>query len=744
MNDMRRLWPKPGLPESGSDASALDIQRYLDMFMRRPWLIAGVFAAVFLLGGAFVVLQPKKYMATASVQVDIHQHNAADLLPEQASGESPLADSSRMDTEVAILQSRALAEEVLAVLGASGPPEPAKARGPISQALAGVEGAMAQAAKTLAPRPTAKPSAAAHHDRLLEELQKPLKVSREGASYVIKLTYTARDPVWAAKAANAFVSSYQTHKATTKSQTVGQANTFLNGTLADLGRQVVAADAAVAQYRTAHNLVQAGASTMNEQTISAIGQQLITARAEQAEAQARYSTAVAQLQAGSTGDDVGEALASPVIQQLRTQRTQVSQSLTDLRARYGAKHPDVAKTAQLLADIDAQIQAEIKRIISNLSAQAEVARQRTASLQNSLNGATGTLAASETASVKLSELLRNQEAARATYEEYLNRYKRTSAQQDLPLSDSKVLTWAAPPALPSSPNIPKSMALVLALSLALALAVMVGADFLEKGFNDPEEAESYLGITGLGAIPTLSSTLRGKAAALDPTQYVVDKSLSVFAESFRALRTSLMTARIGSVVKVVLVTSSLPGEGKTTTSVCLGRVAAMGAAKTVIIDCDLRRRSLDRVLGRKADIGLLEVLDGQAPLDDALVYDEGSEAYFLPLGAKTEAHRDVFNSAAMDNLLKTLRERFDLIVLDASPVLALADARVLAQRADATLLIACWRKTPRRVIQAALRELHAVGANLAGIALTQVDARQDRRAGYGSGYYMAYEEYFSE
>ncbi len=733
-------------PPVSPDAGMVDLQRYVDMFMRRRWTITAVAVTLFA-GVALVALSaPKQYTAMAQVSIDLHRRNLADVTPDDAQGDSVMADASRMETEINILQSRTVAERVLARIGMP----PRKAGSGL-----GLQTAIRTFVAAYLPKRATKKLAAPESvlDQEIDDLKKGVAVTREGNSYIIDVSAEASDPEWAAKKANAFVDEYINYKLKSQVRTTEQANSWLNSTLTELGREVVAADAAVAQYRSAHNLDLAGSSTIIEQNLSAVNDKLVTARSDQAEAEARYSTAKSQLAAGSSGEDVGEALASPVVQGLRAQRAQVSERMTELQARYGPKHPDVSRTQQQLNDLDAQIQAEIRRILSNLAAQAQVARQRTASLEASLHKAGGDLATSENASVQLNELLRKQEAARTTYQQYLSRAKQTSASEDLPNSNARVLAMATVPLAPSKPKPLMAVMLGLGAGLLGGISVMFGFEFLQRGFHDPDDAERRLGVPGLSAIPSLASTLRRRRgggrskgnSSWSPMTYVVEKPLSAFTESFRTLRTSLVAGRVrGAPVKVVAVTSAIPGEGKTTTSVCLGRVSAMGAAKTVIVDCDMRRRSIDQVLRTPAAKGLLDVLEGEATLSEALVHESLSGAYILPLGPKQAAHRNFFATPAMDAVLQELREQFDLVILDASPVLALADARVLAQKADTTLLLARWRRTPRSAVEAALRELSAVGANIAGVALTQLDVRQERKSMYGGYYYKQYGGYFAE
>jgi len=194
-----------------------------------------------------------------------------------------------------------------------------------------------------------------------------------------------------------------------------------------------------------------------------------------------------------------------------------------------------------------------------------------------------------------------------------------------------------------------------------------------------------------------------------------------------------------------VVTSAMPGEGKTTTTFCLGKSMAMSGAKVVVVDCDLRRRNISRLLGVEPESGLTEVLQGLAHLDDVLIEDKASGAWFLPLAKSPYNPRDLFGSQAMDRLLEELRRRFDIVLLDTAPVIPVSDTRLLAPKADVVVFLVQWRKTPRKAIEAAFAMLRSVGAEVAGIALTLVDVREQAKYGYGDPgyYYRSYKKYYA-
>jgi capsular exopolysaccharide synthesis family protein len=179
------------------------------------------------------------------------------------------------------------------------------------------------------------------------------------------------------------------------------------------------------------------------------------------------------------------------------------------------------------------------------------------------------------------------------------------------------------------------------------------------------------------------------------------------------------------------ITSPLTGEGKTTTSVCLGETSSLQGARTIVVDCDLRRRSLQKFVYQGPTVGLVEVVHGDVPLADAIVVDDLTGVHYLPLSHGKLTATDIFGSVAMDALLDQLRSHYDFIILDTAPLLALADSRTLAAKCDAVILLCGWRKTPEDALKSAVRMLRTAGAPLAGIALTRVDVRKQAAHGYG-------------
>jgi succinoglycan biosynthesis transport protein ExoP len=575
-----------------------------------------------------------------------------------------------------------------------------------------------------------------------ENLLGMLNVARSGLTLVIDITASSNDPDLSAAVANSFAEQYVASQKDAKVGATRSANVWLNRRLAELRITAGSADAALQRYKIANGLMSAQGATMAEQEVSTLNQQISMARADLAEKQGRLATARQQLSRGGGGADVGAALGSPTIGSLRAQEAETSQQLAQLESRYGQLYPEVRTAQSQLADIRSQIQLEINRILSSLEAEARVAASRLSSLQASQGRANGSLASNNSAQVGLMELQRRADASKLIYEAFLNRSKETAAQEGLQQADARVSALASVPMLPSSPNYPLSALFGVIAALVGGLAAVAISEYLQRGIRTKGDVERNLRVRYAGAVPTLSSTLNGLRENEAPQDYIVSHPFSTFAESFRSLR-AFVTLR-GGTARVVAISSPLPQEGKTTTSVCLARTSALAGTATVLVDCDLRRRGSSELLLNRPSKGLVEVLRGEATLDDALVLDEPSGLYVLGTSSAPTDAFDPLTRPNLERLLVQLKERFELVILDTAPLLGVADARTVAAVADRVLLLTRWRKTSLNAAETAVELLADANAKLAGVALTLVDIRQYASTGQSDvyGYHKKFAGYY--
>lgn len=707
------------------DRDALIDLRHIGAVLRRRWmvLLAAMLAAIVIAAAAWLVAEPR-YLATAQVALE---RTAERVINVDSVVPTTDPDSAAVDTEVQALRSPELIGRVVDRLKLAANP------------------AFNEAAGQRAP--SAQPDLIGRQ-RAIGTLMSGLTVKRDGLSYAISVSYEGGTPVQAAQIANALVDDYVSGQAGAKVYATQRARGFLEQRLQELRAQVLGAERAVADYRAAHNLFAVSeASTVTQQELSGLTTQLAQAKAENAAAQARLSAARAQLNGGRNGEELGDSLDSPVVSQLRAQRAEAAREVAALEKRYGPRHPALLQAQSQLRTADEAIAGEVQRIVSNVSIQASIASQRAGSLAGSVAQSQGKLASDNAASVRLGELERNAESARTLYQAFLDRYRQTVAQSGLERSDAYIVSRARVPGAPSSPNmlIYAAMAVVGGLGVGVLLVVLL--QLLERGLETSDAIEETLGLSTLAAIPD-ASTLPGYRKAgvpAPPAELMLKRPQSTYAEAFRTLRTSIQFAETARPIRVVAITSAVPGEGKTTTAMGLARAMAAAGSKVLLIDADARRRASSRQFVDSVTIGLDEVLAGQATLEQAIVKDSVSDACLLPQRLDSKGI-GITESPRLAELIEQVRERYDFVILDTPPVLPVDEARVIASLADGVVFLVRWRKTPSKAASVALRRLYDVHAEMVGAVLTLVDVREQERAGYEDGgtFLRAYRPYYAD
>jgi capsular exopolysaccharide synthesis family protein len=718
----------PGQQFRPIEPERMHLRQLFGILLQRAKLGLGVAALVFIVVLAAFAMKTPTYTSVGSVVIDPKGQNIA-RADQQVGGLPP--DTSAVDTEVEILRSPALAEAVVRKLMLYNDPE--------------FNPAMAAGFFGLAP---ANPPIANPDSRLIARVTKTVMdrtwVRRAGLTYVVQLGFTSASPQKSANITNAFMETYLSRQLDQKLGRVTRANRELGMSLEKMRRDAEIAEARVQEYKNANGLMSAQGATMAEQEVSTLNQQLAIARAETAEKQARLAAAVVQLRNGNGGADVGAALGSETIRELRKREAELSVKLAQLKTDFTDEYPEVKRTQAQLTDIRGQIQVEINRIMSSLRAEASAAAGRQASLMGSRGAAQGGLVQNNQAMVGLVGLQQRADAAKAIYEAYLGRAKEVAAEGSLQQADATINSRATAPTAPSSPNMKLGAALAFLAALIAAGAAVLMAEFWDKHLRSRLDVERELGVPFAGVLPDFKSVkprgLRGAAAA--PAEYLVSHPFSGFAEAFRNLRAFLMIASRGEDAKLIAITSAVPREGKSLTSFCLARTLALSGSRVALVDCDLRQRGVSKLIGPR-EVGLVEVVQDKVPLAEALVHDPKSNCFILPAAGKSVPY-DLFSNPDTDEVFRELARQFDYVILDAPPILGVADARIIAAKADRVLYIVQWNKTPLRAAQSAVDILQECGANVVGALLTKVNVKGQARYGYGdaSDYYGYFKNYY--
>ena len=558
-------------------------------------------------------------------------------------------------------------------------------------------------------------------------------------SNVVNITCNSLNPKTAARIANDLPEAYIVDQLEAKFEATEKANAWLTEQLQDLETTVFESERAVEIYRDEYGLAIGSTGSILDAQVSELNSQLIIARSELAEVEARLSQLQRLLEGGGQGvETASEVMASALVQQLRTQEAEALSRQSELSVEYGPRHPRMLQVQSEIRELRDRIRQEVERIAIGLNHEAEFARTRVASLESSLRVARGETSEQNKEAIQLRALEREAAANRALYETFLSRFKETSSTQGLETTEARIISKAQVPGYPSYPNRTRLLMRYVLMGFVAACALVLGLSLLNPGMMSPEQVQNVLGEYVIGLVPVV----RGKAT---PHDYVLEKPNSGLVEALNSMKFGLALSDPDHPVKAVQITSSVPEEGKSELAISLARVMAASGQKVILVDGDLRRSSIGRKLNlREKHKGLSDlVVAGNPDLSEFMIRDEKGKVDFMPTGtAKYANATDIFSSHRMQEIVDLLKTEYDLVIIDTPPVMAVADARIIGRVVDKTLFVVRWDKTPRKVARAAIEQLHRAEVDIAGVVLQQVDLDRYGRMGYGdSGYYYHYGRY---
>lgn len=722
----------------GGEGGGIDLSGLI-LFAKRRWKVILGTAAIVAVLTALALLQVKpRYSATASVAVETQKTQVVNI-QDVMSGLAP--DQATMETQASILRSRRLAGMVADKLHLDQEPEfnPAMKK---DQAFSLFSPSTWFDASSDKPKQELSAvDVARARVSLVGRVANAIKVAAVPRSYVLTVTATAQSPQLAARIANSLADIYITDGIAAKYDATRKASAYLSQRVDELRAQAVATDRAAEGYRARAGLVGSDqGSTVASQQMSQLNAQLITARAERAAKEAQLQQ-LRRLRAGGGDGGVeasGAILQSPLIQQLRSQEGEVVRKIGELRSTYGERHPKIINAEAELRDLRAKITDEVGKVAASTANDVAIERAREATLASSLGQVENAVSAGGSAGVRLRELQRESDANKSIYEVFLNRLKETNQQVDLQQADARVVSGADIPLAASFPKVGQTLAVAILLGLIGGCALAFALERLDNTVRSATLLENLGGGATLAFLPTVKTDLER------PEDIVLDRPASMVPEALRTLRSSLALADVDNPPQMVMLSSSVPGEGKTFTSVGLARVSAQAGAKTILVDCDTRHPRVHKALGFDNEIGLVQILSGKASLEEALQVDSATGLHVLSAGKGAVNPADMLRSDQMMRLLQRLRDEYKFIVIDSPPFAPLTDSQILAKVVDKMLLVVRWGETPLPVVAATIKQMRRVGAPLAGSVLSQVNVLRHAKYGFGDyGYhYSKYSEYY--
>jgi polysaccharide biosynthesis transport protein len=698
----------------------IDLRQYLNFFWRNWMFIASVTAFVFLVGLIYLVRASPLY--TAATQVLLEQRERAPGL-DAIVNDGGISDYY-LENQLAILRSDSLLRRVaIKELAPSTRESEAAAQSKEDQESA----------------------EAAIRDGI-NRLRGALGVSRGGRAQIVTIAITWEDPIRAGQLANAVADAYVVDQLDARLESAKRASGWLSDRLAELRRQLRDSEETVAKFRQEHGLTRSGPTVaLNDQQLAELNSKLIAARTDAAEKKARV-TFIAELASGKkTLDSLPDSMlsASSGMGALRGKLAEASQREADLLARYNSRHPAVVNIEAEKRDIERSIAAESQRMEQTIKSEYALAKARLDAVEQSMRQATGQGELDNEDAVRLRELERTAAVNKTLFEELLQKAKITDEQATFRARDVRVI-MPAQAGGQTFPNARRTLLMALFAGLGLGVAGALAIEMLKPGFTSSREVEDALGIPVLGSVSKMnkSQLVKDGKSILLPL-YQLHYPLSPFSESMRTLRSGIHMSDVDRPPKVIHVTSSRPGEGKTTIAVSLAISAAFSSGlKVALLDADLRHPTASHFFKLDQEKGLVDLLVGAATVDDVLRFHKDLKLTVIPAGSKTLNPPDVLGSERMKALITHLRATFDYVVLDTPPVGPVVDPVIVSNLCDKTIFVVQWASTPRELVETSVQQISS-HKRIAGLVFNYIN--QNRAKKYGGEYYHGkyYEKYYS-
>ena len=582
------------------------------------------------------------------------------------------------------------------------------------------------------------------------QVLKAYAVISDPKTYSVDLSFTSVDAAKASRIANRFAAEYMALQVDERVAASDRAAIWLNPRLAELSKKVEQADRAVEEFREANHIVdlpsaQGEDNTLALQEIQNLAQGLNAARTTRAQLEAAQQE-VAQLRTDPDRALSAPAVAAaPVVENLRVQEATAAAQLASLMGTYGARHPLVMSAKNALQELQGRLTQEADRALTQLDAQMREAQANEAQLQTRMDGLTRVRSGETRALPRLRQLESEQTAAKSIYDTFVQGLFRAVAQDGVPVPKGRIIQYADTVDAPTFPNVRIAMAMILVAAALIAVAVVYALEAADKSFHNAADLEDSLRLPVLGltlfAQSGRSRMIRNRGRV---SQQIVAQPMSAVSETVRMVRTAISFSRGDRQPKIVMVTSAVPAEGKTTFSLMMARQSALAGKKVIVIEAEMRKPTFEKELDPLPKKGLGAYLLGRATLEEVVGIDAASGVHFIAAREQSQLSSELLGSPRMAALLRELATLYDLIVLDTPPATVVADALQLGGVIDAAVLVVKWNSTPRHLVLDAAKKLRAANVPVVGTVMTQVDGRRYKFFGqgalpyeYAKGYYTA-------
>jgi capsular exopolysaccharide synthesis family protein len=723
-----------GAPDSGTPSLV-----HLRDFLGREWrLIAAATVLSLAMGAAYVATAPRKYTAQADMIIDTKKIT---WTHSEMSSETRTVDDATVETELETTRSERVAKSVIRRLDLIRDPEFV---GPGNGITARILALFRRGPEPLLSNDELM-------ERALSTIRENLRVARLGRSYVEQIAFTSSDPKKAAKIANTFAEAYVEDQLQAKYEQTHRASEWLEKRIGELRQQASDAYKAVQDFKSENSIIiGVDGKLASDVELDQLGIALAKARADTSQARAKLERIQRVIEQRSSNNSnfsipdpvVTDALSSPVITKLRQQFLDDQNHEVDLRTKYGANHISVKNLRDEMAALQSSIWDEISRIAESYKSELQIAKSQEEAIDKRMLEVFQKSGSTRQAQVRLRELETGAETYRGIYETFLSRFTQSVQQQSFPSTEARVVSDAPVPRVQSSPKVTITLAFAAVCGLGLGVMSAIAREqLMNRQVHTRNQLEKLLGTTCLAVLPKMSKPM-GKFRGGDPGVFYRINEVSPFsatAEALRYIKVAIDLHPTGA--KVIGITSTLPGEGKTTVAAAFAAFVARSGARTLLIDADLRSPSMSRMLGYDKQSGLINMIEDGVDFDELVITDPTFNFDFLPspIALRRSNSADALNAPVVRDLLKRAASEYDYILCDLPPVLPIVDIKATAHLFDAFILVVEWGSTSTNEILNAMRWSPVVSERLLGAVLNKADETFMRRfEGYSDRLYSYY------
>ncbi len=742
-HSLSRITPE-ALQEQGIlDVSPEEVPHLIDYWqvaLKRRWTVLVCLVVVFVTVVLGTLKQKPIYEGKVLVEINPEEPSVVNF--REVAQVAPTVDvDSYRETQYKILQSRSLAEHVVRDLQLYRYPEFYK--GHMLFGLIESTPAKIPSARDLGP-PDASSDA---FGTSVGNFLKSVDVSPVRRSNLVELSFQCTNPQLAARVANRLADLYIEQNLQVKWDETQKASEWLRGRLAEMKANLEKSEDRLQAYAQSNGILYI---TEKQNMVTERLDQLLTeytkAQGDRYQKQSLYS----QVEAGKV-QDLPAVFNNPLIRDLEEKRIDMEKQYAEVTTWVKPSYPKARQVKKQIDVLQGKIDEEKETVAQNIADDYHAAEAREKYLAKAVEDQKAEVNDTAQRSIQYNILKRDVDSNKQLYEGLLQRLKEAQVSAGLKASNIRIVDSAEVPKGPVKPRVMLNLVLGIILGLGAGVGLAFFQEYLDKTLKTPDEVERLLRLPSLGVLPkfhlngagpvdedSLVPSVPDEVVSLAPSIQTNPESI----EAFRSLRTSILLSA-SPVPKLILVTSALPGEGKTTTAVNLGATLTSLGSRVVIVDCDMRRPSCHRSLGVQNNPGFVQCLTGRVGLKEAILAVPGvANLSVIPCGPIPPNPAEILSSPLAGELLRKLRGEFDYVLVDSPPLLSVADSRILATVTDAAVLVARAFETPYDIVRRARALLYSADARILGVALNGVDISRDSytgvhaayRQGHGYGY----------